>query len=425
MWISWLFRHAAGTVQETVMKRLALLTALLCLLVAAGARAGQTTIRYWYHIDNPDNNYVPGLVAKFEALNPDIKVQAELIPWSSYYDNLHTSIIGGNAPDCGEVKLMAMPQLLEMEALEPLDNYIAAWDGRDDILDELWDKMVAADGKTYLLPLQYIVSYLYIRQDLFDKYNVKIPTNRDEFLEAAKALTLDTDGDGRIDIYGYGFRGGKAGQEHWGVFCMPNARDLTTEQLMDPHTVENNQFVIDMFRKHKVMPPSAPNDGFIEIITAFRKGLTAMTIQHIGSAVMIERDLGDKATAVMVPACGKNGERWTNFGDEENAIFAQSKNKDAAWKWISFLATGEYNRIWCEGASQLPVSKSASRTWTAHKQRFLDATLESLPFAYSLPLKPETQEFVNIVWPTETQRAMLGEIEPKRMLESFDKLFNK
>ncbi len=407
-------------------KFLPLFALVLCsLFIAPETHAGQTTIRYWYHLDNPDNDFVPGLVAKFEALNPDIKVQAELIAWPSYYDNLYTAIIGGNAPDCAEVKLMAMPQLMEMEAIEPLDDYIAKWPGREDILDDLWSKMVASDGKTYLLPLHYVVSYLYIRQDLFDKYKVKIPTNREEFLEAAKKLTLDTDGDGRTDIYGYGFRGGKAGQEHWGVFCMPNARDLTSEQLRDPYTAEANRFVIDMFREHKVMPPSAPNDGFVEIVTAFRKGLTAMTIHHIGSAVMVEQDLGDKVTAVRIPACGKNGEGWTNFGDEEHAIFSQSRNKEAAWKWISFLATGEYNKIWCEGSSQLPVTKSASKTWTAHKPRFLDATLECLPFAYTLPLKPETQEFVNIVWPMETQRAMLGEIKPDEMLTAFDKLFNK
>ena len=394
------------------------------IVLVSTVQAGQTTVRYWYHLDNSDNNFVPALVEKFEKLHPDIKIQAEVIPWNSYYDNLYTSIIGGNAPDCAEVKLMSMPQLLEMEALEPLDDYIANWDAKDDILDDLWSKVKAEDGKTYLLPLHYVVSYLYIRKDLFEKYNVKIPTNRDEFLAAAKALTLDTDGDGRIDVYGYGFRGGKAGQEHWGVFCLPNAKEMTSDQLLDPHTIENNQFVIDMFRVHKVMPPSAPNDGFNEIVNGFRQGITAMTVHHISTALMMEQSLGDKVTAVKVPACGKNGESWTNFGDEEHAIFSQSKNKEAAWKWIAFLSTGEYNKEWCEGSSQLPVTKSSFKTWTIHDKRFLDATLESLPFAYTLPLKPETQEFVNNVWPMETQRAMLGQLEPKEMLVTFDKLFN-
>ncbi|MDR2391334.1 MAG: sugar ABC transporter substrate-binding protein [Planctomycetota bacterium] len=409
------------------MKKFRMLSFLLSLLFGVScALGGQTTVRYWYHLDNPDNDYLKNIIGIFEEKNPDIKIQAELIPWNNFYDNLYTSIIGGNAPDCGEVKLMAMPQLVTMEALEPLDPYIAKWDAKDDILDDLWPKMVHADGKTYLLPLHYIASYLYIRKDLFEKYGVKIPTNRDEFLAAAKALTRDTDGDGRIDLYGFGYRGGKAGQEHWGIFVLPNAKEMTSAQLNDPWTVEANKFVVDMFREHKVMPPSAPNDGFIEIMGAFQNGLTAMTVNHIGTMPKVVETLGEKATAVKVPACGKNGEAWTNFGDEENAIFSASRNKDAAWKWISFLATGEYNKMWTDGSAQLPVTKSGSRAPVPERyKRFIDVTIESLPFAYSLPLTPATQEFINNVWPMEMQRAMLGEIPPGDMLKSFDELFNQ
>ncbi|MDR1534568.1 MAG: sugar ABC transporter substrate-binding protein [Planctomycetota bacterium] len=407
------------------MKKWLLFALMGGLLSASSVLGGQTTIRYWYHLDNPDNDYLKNIIKVFEEKNPDIKIQAELIPWNNYYDNLYTSIIGGNAPDAGEVKLMAMPQLVSMEALEPLDAYIAKWSEKDDILDDLWSKMVHSDGKTYLLPLHYIVSYLYIRQDLFDKYDVKIPTNRDEFLAAAKALTRDTDGDGRIDLYGFGYRGGRAGQEHWGIFALPNAKEMTSAQLKDPWTIEANQFVVDMFRVHKVTPPSAPNDAFTEIMGAFRGGLTAMTVNHIGSMPQVVDALGDKVGAVKVPACGKNGEAWTNFGDEENAIFAASKNKEAAWKWISFLATGPYNKMWTDGSAQLPVTKSGSRAPVPDRyKRFIDATIASLPFAYSLPLTPATQEFVNNVWPMQMQRAMLGEIPAEDMLKAFDELFN-
>lgn len=405
--------------------RLRPLLSVLCgFLIASSALAGQT-VRYWYHVDNPDNNTIPELVAEFEKQNPDIKIKAETVAWNSYYDNLYTSIIGGNAPDCAMIKLMAMPQLLEMDAVVPLDDYIAKWDKKDDVLDALWDKVKAGDGKTYLLPMQYIVSYLYIRQDLFDEHKVTIPTNMEEFLAAAKALTLDTNGDGRVDIYGFGYRGGKAGQEHWGIFALPDAKDMTSEQLNAPSVNAANQFVIDMFRVHKVMPPSAPNDGFNEITTAFRSGLTAMTVHHIGSSQRMVEALGDKVSAVPVPKCGRDGDGWTNFGDEENALMSASKNKDAAWKWIAFLATSEYNNKLVQSTGQLPITKSGSANWDLHEKRFLDATIESLPMAHTLPLKPETQEFVNVVWPMEMQRAMLGQIDSKTMLKAFDGLFNK
>lgn len=398
---------------------------VLCwLLLAPVVLAGQT-VRYWYHVDNPDNNTIPELVAEFEKQNPDISIKAETVAWNSYYDNLYTSIIGGNAPDCAMIKLMAMPQLLEMDALVPLNSYIEKWDKKDDILPDLWSKVTAANGKIYLLPMQYIVSYLYIRKDLFDKYNVKIPTTMDEFLAAAKALTLDTTGDGRIDLYGFGYRGGKAGQEHWGVFVLPDAAEMTSEQLSAPSVNAANQFVIDLFRVHKVMPPSAPNDGFNEITTGFRSGLTAMTIHHIGSSQRMVEALGDKVSAVPVPKAGRNGGGWTNFGDEENAIFSASKNKEAAWKWISFLATAEYNNKLVQSTGQLPVTKTGSANWNVHEKRFLDATIASLPFAHTLPLTPATQEFVNVVWPMEMQRAMLGQITSQEMLKTFSELFNK
>mgnify|MGYP002653526601 FL=1 len=71
------------------------------------------TVRFWYHFDNPENP-MSELIAKFEAANPDITIEAENIPWNSYYDNLYTALIGGNAPDAAMVKLFAQPRLLEM-----------------------------------------------------------------------------------------------------------------------------------------------------------------------------------------------------------------------------------------------------------------------------------------------------------------------
>jgi ABC-type sugar transport system, periplasmic component len=398
----------------------------IMLFAVSCAMAGQTTVRYWYHTDNPDIDTIPELVAKFESENPDIKIQADSLALNSYYDLLYTAIIGGAGPDVAMIKLTALPQLLAMEALEPLDDYIAKWDGKDDILDDLWGKMVAPDGKTYILPMQYIISYLYYRADLFAEHNVKVPTNEEEFLAAAKALTLDTNNDGRIDIYGYGFRGAVGGaQEHWGAFVLPNAREMTTEQLLDPRTIEMNQFVIDLFRVHKVVPPSAPNDGFNEVTTAFRSGLTAMTIHHIGSSARMVEALGDKVSAVPVPRDSKTGAGWTNFGDEEHSIMAASKNKDAAWRWMTFLSTAENNNRLVYSTGQLPVTKSGSENWDLHEKRFLDATIESLPIAAALPPVPESTEFIFNVWPSEMQRAMLGEIDSRTMMEMTDKLFNK
>ena len=59
-----------------------------------------TTVRWWYHFDNPQNSPA-ALVAKFEQENPGIKIQAEAIPWgggNDYQTRLFAALVAGNGP---------------------------------------------------------------------------------------------------------------------------------------------------------------------------------------------------------------------------------------------------------------------------------------------------------------------------------------
>ena len=399
-------------------------TAMLALVAGLGlapfAASADSTVKFWYHFDNPDNP-MSDLVSKFEAANPGIKIDAQNVPWNSYYDNLYTAIVGGNAPDAAMLKMHALPRLTEMEALEPLDERIAAWEGREDLLDNLLDLTKAEDGKQYYLPIQYVALYLYYRADMLQEAGIEPPQTCEALRDAAIKLTRDTNGDGKIDTYGFGFRGAKSGHEHWGPFTLSRTGVALDDSLTSEAGVAGTQFVVDLFRNDKVFPPSAPNDGFQEIIGAFKSGVTAMTIHHIGSSNDLVEALGDKVSATIVPECG--GGRWTTFGDESTAVLANASDKDAAWKWISFLSTTGNNALFNTATGQLPVTKSDTAAWDRHEKRFIDATQESLPFAKLLPASSATPEFVNTVWPTNMQRALNGEITAQQMNEAIAKLF--
>jgi multiple sugar transport system substrate-binding protein len=194
------------------------------LAFAGGAQA--ETVRFWYHFDNPDNP-MSKLVQKFETQNPGIKIEAENIPWNSYYDNLYTSIVGGNAPDAAMVKLFAQPRLIEMGALEPIGKRIDAWPGKADLLDNLLTLNKGPDGQQYYLPIQYVVLYLYYRTDLFQAAGLQPPKTCEDFLTAAKTLTKAP------DVYGFGFRGGRGGWDQWGTFVLPHARGHQGKPVAD------------------------------------------------------------------------------------------------------------------------------------------------------------------------------------------------
>ncbi|TPE49525.1 ABC transporter substrate-binding protein [Amaricoccus solimangrovi] len=389
------------------------LLATACALALGLTAANAQTVRFWYHFDNPENP-MQGLVDKFEAANPGIEIEAENIPWNSYYDQLYTALVGGGAPDAAMVKLFAQPRLVEMGALEPIGDRIDAWDGKANLLDNLLELNAGPDGQRYYLPIQYVVLYLYYRPDLFQAAGLEPPKTCEDLRAAAKTLTTG-------DTYGFGFRGGKGGWDQWGAFALASGAELAPGRLATPGAIAGTQMIVDMFREDKSIPPSAPNDGFQEIIGAFKSGKTAMTIHHIGSSNDLVAALGDKVSAVPVPSCG--GGQWTSYGDESLAIFAGAEDKDAAWKWISFLAEPENNNEFVKATNQLPVTKSGSENWTGHEKRFVDATLASLPFAHVLPQTSATANFVNTEWQTQMQLALTGEISAEEMLENLEAPF--
>jgi len=376
-----------------------------------------TTIRWWYHFDIPANTPAE-LVEKFQRENPGIRVNAESIPWgggNDYVTRLFAALVANNAPDCAMVRMAYHARLVEMGAIEPIDRYLTSWTPKADIPDNLWTLNRGPDGKQYYLPLHYVVLYLYYRTDMFQAASLQPPRTFEDFKTVAKALT-------RENQWGFGLRGGAGGFDQWGSFVLGQGASFARGGMVTPQALAANRWLVDLHRTDRVFPPSAPNDSFRQIIDNLKAGRTAMTIHHIGSANEVVGALGDNISAVPVPRTPQGG--WTLFGDESNAIFASSRAKDAAFKWISFLSTAENNLVLTRLSGQMTVNRSAAANWTLHPKRFVDATFESLPIAALLPDSEKTPDFIRTVWPTNMQRALLGQASPDDMMRAIEQLFH-
>ena len=412
------------------MRRTIVFGLVLFVALSMGAFAGgsaepeEEVVRFWYHFDDPETALTP-LIEKFESENPGIRIEAERVPWDAYYQRLLTAVAAGDPPDVAQVKLWWQPQLVELDALLPLDDYIAEWDGRDDVYPRVWELTRHSDGSQYLMPLQMVVLYMYYRVDMFEELGLEIPETREEFLEVAQALTRDTDNDGEIDVYGFGIRGARGGHDWWGSFVLSSGAEFFDENgesgLTTPEAIAANQWFIDLYREHGVSPPTTPNDGFREIVANMQNGVTAMTIHHIGSAQGMHDALGDRISAFPVPE-GTAG-RWTSFGDEENAVFAETEVPDAAFRWAAFLAEAENNEVWQRSSGQVSINISNADNDHGELERFYAATSASTPFAGVLPAHPAVAEFVESVWPATMQRAFLGEISSEDMMQTFEDHF--
>lgn len=166
--------------------------------------------------------------ARFKEIYPRISVEIEAIPVGEYFVKLLTDVAAGTAPDV--ILSNASAQVDTMtDIFIPLDEFMndprAPLDKKD-YLDSLWFYN-ERDGKTWSLPVEFVVRSVYYNKDVFDAAGVPYPDNDwtwPEFVETAEALTQDTDGDGLVDIVGFDLS--ISGTHEWYMWLMSAGGDI-------------------------------------------------------------------------------------------------------------------------------------------------------------------------------------------------------
>lgn len=371
------------------------------------------------------------LVEQFNKEHPNIEVQLEEIPWNVHHDKLIASLAAKSGPDIIDGKVIWLPEFLGLNAVEDLGGYMSNWKGKDDIIKGVWDIVTTKDGKVYGLPYDLVSQILYYRKDIFTKANLKPPTTYDELLDTAKKLTMDTNGDGKIDQYGFGLRGGRFGHETWASFVLANSKNPAffdkdgKPTFLDPDVIEANQFWIDLFAKHKVAPASAVTDSFNEIVGNLQSGVTAMAVGNIKMAGRLLPVLGkDKLGAVPLPP-GKYGNRINFVGDWESYLNKDidKEKKDAGFAFISWLSEKEQIKQWSKGLRSVPIAISLKNDAEYVNDEFQQAAMTSLEHAAITPVHPKMGEWTENIWPQTTQKTLLGKLTSKQMMEELSKPF--
>jgi len=405
--------------------------AVLGVILTCGATepvSGQspTVVRYWLWLDDPTEPMFDQLVKEFNASHPAIKVEYQLVPLGEYHDKLVTALAAGAGPDAGRFKDWWLGEFVKLNALESLASSVGRWPGRGDVIENLWETgKITAAGPVYMMPHQFITFYLYYRKDWFAQAGLKPPTTFDDFLTAAKKLT-----DPAKNQYGFGLRGGAGGQDQWLAFMVAGGARLVDGQgkviVNNADAVKANQWYIDLFRVHKVAPPSAPTDAYAQVLGAFQSGTTAMFAHHVGSSVLVTQKLGAASVGVVpIPAADpkKPGTMATMAG---NVVFAASKQKEAALTFISWLSeTAPMDKWSGSRQGQLPVLKSVAKLPRYTEDIFFKVSLEEANYAIAWPPLPGVGYVSAQGWQANMQRALLGQISSKDMLDEIAKALQR
>ena len=179
-----------------------------------GGSGKKVTLRMIESLTSPARTTVlQEMIAKFEAANPDIKVELISPPFDQA-DNKIKTILGAKEDlDVLEVRDQTISEFSNNGYLEPLNDYVKDWADYATEVDVA--KSVASLGdKLYFITNGMYQRQMFYRKDWFQEKGIQPPTNYEEMVAAAIKLT-----DPSKNRYGFSFRGGagrrrRSGYDH-------------------------------------------------------------------------------------------------------------------------------------------------------------------------------------------------------------------
>jgi sorbitol/mannitol transport system substrate-binding protein len=313
---------------------------------AANAQKARVTIAT---VNNADMIIMQRLSKKFEAANPEIKLDWVVLEENVLRQRVTTDIAtGGGQFDIMTIGTYEVPIWGKQGWLTPLDKLPKDYDV-DDLLKPVRDGL-SYKGRLYAVPFYAESSMTFYRTDLFKKAGLKMPA-RPTYAQIAKfAATVH---DPAKKIYGICLRGKPGWGENMAfVTTLVNAFggqwfDMKWNTTIDtPEWRKAIGFYVDILSKYG--PPGASSNGFNENLTLFANGNCAMWIDATVAAGILfnpktSKVSGDVGFAQAPSAVTAKG---TNFlWSWALAIPSSSRVKDAARKFMLWATSKEYVRL--------------------------------------------------------------------------------
>lgn len=340
------------------------------------------------------------------------------LPYAGLYDRISSELKAGS-PSFDVAAVDAIWLTAFAPGLAPIDDLFT-----DDVKSDLFGGLVteAQSGDHFVgMPVWTNSEILFYRTDLFNDeknkaefeakygYPLAVPTTWEQYRDAAEFFTRDTDGDGKVDLYGTDVKG--AVETEW-LATVSQAGEK--QMVLDPAT---NEVTIDDAAHKKALDyyvsllPFAPS-GAAQLDWAgaqnlFYQGNLAM-MRFWGHAYrQTPADSPIKDDIGVAPMIAGPGGIAGVPGAWYLSVPSTGKNQDAAKKFIQFAY--EHNDLSADTSLGLVARKSAfqSKDGVEGFENF-PALVDTLEAAQSLP-RPATanwQEIVDSVLTPMLQKAV-------------------
>ena len=182
------------------------------------SKSGEKTLEVWVPpLDDATEKNWGDLLKDWEKEN-DCKVNLTVIPWDKYEETYTTALNSGDGPDVGYMYNEMFPTYIDAGAVEDMSSYVTDEDKKEYKYLSNGNMM---DGQ-YGWPLVTGVPFvLYYNEDILNALGEKAPETWDDFARICQEATKDTDGDGKVDQYGFA--------------CGMNTSDIGAMQILNAY----------------------------------------------------------------------------------------------------------------------------------------------------------------------------------------------
>lgn len=318
-------------------------------------------------VGNPQMEDIQKLTADNFTKSSGVKVNFTILPENELRDKVTQDVATqGGQYDVVTIGAYEARIWAANDWLHELDSYTGSDTAyaKDDLLEPMVKSLQGDDGKLYAAPFYGESSFLMYRKDLFDKAGLTMPERPTWTQVQGFAKALNSKGTAGICLRGL---------PGWGEIFAPLTTVVNTyggtwftkdwkAQVNSPEFTAATKFYVDLIRNYG--EDGASQAGFTECLNTFGQGKAAMWYDATSAAGLLEDAKTSKVAGKVgyvhapVEKTKASGWLWT----WAFAMPKTTKKADAAWKFMSWATSKDYEKLVGEklGWSRVPSGKRAS-----------------------------------------------------------------
>ncbi len=381
--------------------------ALAVTMSAANAETVRVTAAYYSAATGP---YFEKMAAEFKQKNPSTDIKIEVANWDDLLQKLQTDISGGTNADLAIIGTRWLLDFVKDGIAEPLDPMMTP---------EFKDRFIGAflkpgqiGGKTYGLPIAASARAMYVNTDMLTKAGVaKAPGTWDELADAAEKIKA---GGGM----GFGLQGkGIETDVYWYYALWTNGGDVVGPDGKAAFASPAGVKALTLYKS--LIDQGLTEDGVTnytreDLQNLFKQGRIGMMITAPFLINQIAKEAPNLQYDVApVPV----GTKPATYAVTNSIImFANSKVKPAAWKFLDYLFTARPRVEFTKGEGFLPTTKEEAKDPYFTENKRLQTFVDLLPSAHFAPTITGWEDTAKAV-SDAVQSVYLGKAAPDAALK--------